>query len=148
LGDGGGEGQSSGTLDQHQCTAKYCVKSSCFNKRNEKAGTMKLSPILQLGLTMALLVLAVLGMQTMASAQPSNPSATSEQQGATTGLGSSHRFRSTADAATHCPGDTIVWLSGSKLVYLLPGAATYGKGSGEYACKMEADGAGFHNGGG
>jgi hypothetical protein len=109
---------------------------------------MKLSPISQLGLTLALLVLAIFGMQSTASAQPSNPSATSEQQGATTGLGSSHRFRSPADAANHCPGDAIVWLSGSKLVYVLPGAATYGKGSGDYACKMEADGAGFHDGGG
>jgi hypothetical protein len=100
---------------------------------------------------LAVLVAAMPFIPIMASAQTSaqsmSPSAQSERQGATTGLGSSHRFRSAAAAADHCPGDTIVWLTGPKLIYLLPGAAKYGKGSGAYACQMEADGAGFHNGG-
>jgi hypothetical protein len=109
---------------------------------------MKLSPISKRGLTLALLAPAALGMPTTAFAQPSNPSAMNEQQGATTGLGSSHRFHTAAAAADHCPGDTIVWLAGSKLVYFLPGASRYGKGSGAYACRMEADSAGFRNGGG
>lgn len=108
---------------------------------------MKLSPISLLALTLALLVPAWLVMQTTAPAQPLSPSATNERQGATTGLGASHRFRTAAAAADHCPGDTIVWLSGAKLIYLLPGVARYGKGTGEYACQLEADSAGFHNGG-
>lgn len=73
----------------------------------------------------------------------SNPSQMSEVQGATNGLGSSHRF-ATQDAATdHCPGDTIVWASRTALTYRMPGAAGYGNGGGFYACKMEADDAGF-----
>jgi hypothetical protein len=108
---------------------------------------MKLSPISKLGLTLALLVPVTPGMPNIAWGQAANPSATSEQQGATTGLGSSHRFRTVADAEDHCPGDTIVWLTGSKLVYLLPGDAKYGQGRGAYACQMEADSAGFQNGG-
>ena len=101
----------------------------------------------KLGLALALAGPAALGLHATAPAQYHNPSTTNEQQGATTGLGSSHRFPTAADAASHCPGDTIVWLSGAKLVYLLPGAAKYGEGSGAYACRMEADDAGFHNGG-
>jgi hypothetical protein len=119
-----------------------------FSERNEKVGAMKLLSISPLGPTLALLVPVVLSMQTTASAQPTNPSATNERQGATSGLGSSHRFRTADDAANHCPGDTVVWLTGSKLIYLLPGAAKYGEGSGAYACRLEADDAGFHNGGG
>jgi hypothetical protein len=109
---------------------------------------MKLSSIAKPGLTLGLLVAATLGMQTTAPAQSMSPSARSEQQGATTGLGSSHRFRTAAEAANHCPGDTIVWLSGPKLVYYLPGAAKYGRGVGQYACQMEADSAGFQSAGG
>lgn len=85
--------------------------------------------------------LAVGAMPAMAQ---SSPSAMSEVQGATTGLGSSHRF-ATADAASaHCPGDTIVWAAGKKLTYYMPGTPKYGASkSGFYACKMEADDAGF-----
>lgn len=108
---------------------------------------MKFPSISQWGLTVAVLAVALPFTQIMASAQSLSPSAENERQGATTGLGQSHRFGSAAAAADHCPGDTIVWLSGSKLIYLLPGAATYGKGNGAYACQMEADSAGFHNGG-
>jgi len=68
----------------------------------------------------------------------------SEIAGATTGLGTSHRFASAAAATAHCPTDTVVWSSGPGLTYQLPDAPGYGKSSGFYACKMEADDAGFH----
>src|ERR1700756_4981724 len=100
--------------------------------KKERAGAMKLSWIAKPGLTLALLAAAPLGVQTAAAAQPVSPSARSEEEGATTGLGSSHRFRTAAEAANHCPGDTIVWLSGPKLIYYLPGAAKYGRGVGQY----------------
>jgi hypothetical protein len=77
----------------------------------------------------------------------SNPSQMSEVQGATTGLGSSHRFATQDAAATHCPGDTIVWASRGELTYVMPGAPGYGSASGFYACKAEADDAGFQPGG-
>jgi hypothetical protein len=75
---------------------------------------------------------------------PSGASAMSETAGATTGLGSSHRFASPAAASAHCPGDTVVWAPSHGLHYFTPDAPGYGKqGSGFYACKMEADSAGF-----
>jgi hypothetical protein len=69
----------------------------------------------------------------------------SEIAGATTGLGTTHRFKTEDAASRHCPGDTVVWSSGPALNYSLPGAVSYGKGAGFYACKMEADDAGFHS---
>jgi hypothetical protein len=78
-----------------------------------------------------------------AASHAQTASTQSEAAGATTGLGTSHRFKSEADAAAHCPTDTVVWSSGGELKYSLPGAASYGKGGGFYACKMEADDAGF-----
>ncbi len=79
---------------------------------------------------------------------PGSPSAQNEGQGATTGLGTGHRFASTAAAASHCGNsDPVVWSDGAHLTYALPGAPGYGKGQddyGFYACKSEADGAGFH----
>lgn len=81
--------------------------------------------------------------QTMAP-QASTPNAVSETQGATTGLGASHRFPSLATASAHCATDTVVWSSGPALVYVLPSSPNYGKGAGFYACKSEADDAGFH----
>jgi hypothetical protein len=92
---------------------------------------MKRSSLAKPGLTLGLLVASILGMPTTAPAQPVSPSARSEHEGATTGLGASHRFRTTAAAAHHCPGDTIVWLTGPKLIYYLPGAAQYGRGVGQ-----------------
>ena len=104
---------------------------------------MKTVTPLKLGLVAALLV------ATAATAAPAteklNPSASNEQMGATTGLGESHRFSTAAEAANHCPGDTIVWLHGPNLIYYLPGTAKYGKGVGSYACKAEADDAGFNS---
>jgi hypothetical protein len=79
--------------------------------------------------------------------QPGTPSATNEGQGATTGLGTGHRFASAGAAASHCGNsDPVVWSDGSHLTYALPGSSAYGKASegyGFYACKSEADGAGF-----
>ncbi|HQT38335.1 MAG TPA: hypothetical protein PK231_02840 [Acidocella sp.] len=72
------------------------------------------------------------------------PSKQNELLGATTGLGSSHRFPTIADARNQCDEDTIVWGSGITLTYMLPGAPGYGKTQpGFYACKSEADSAGF-----
>ncbi len=82
----------------------------------------------------------------IAGAAPSHAQSMSQQSevaGATTGLGTSHRFKTPDAASNHCPGDTVVWSSGPDLKYSLPGTAPYGKGAGFYACKMEADDAGF-----
>jgi len=71
-------------------------------------------------------------------------SGANEAAGATTGLGSSHRFSTADAAAAHCPGDVVVWSPGHGLGYVLPGAPGYAAGEkGFYACKMEADDAGF-----
>jgi hypothetical protein len=67
----------------------------------------------------------------------------SEAAGATTGLGTSHRFKTVQAAGAHCATDIVVWSSGQAQKYSLPGDALYGKGAGFYACKMEADDAGF-----
>jgi hypothetical protein len=72
------------------------------------------------------------------------PSAINETQGATTGLGSSHRFTTKAAAFDHCANDTVVWSASPDLLYVLPSSPDYGKGHGFYACKAEADDAGFH----
>jgi hypothetical protein len=73
------------------------------------------------------------------------PSAMSEAAGATTGLGTSHRFKTMAAATSHCPTDAVVWTSRSGKSYHLSSSKYYGKTKhGFYACKMEADTAGFH----
>jgi hypothetical protein len=82
----------------------------------------------------------------LATPAATSQSAISATQGATTGLGDSHRFATPAAATAHCSNDTIVWSSGPALTYALPNAPDYGKGSGFYACKGEADDAGFHPG--
>jgi hypothetical protein len=78
---------------------------------------------------------------------PGSPSAQNEGKGTTTGLGSSHRFSSAAEAASHCGNsDPVVWSDGYHLTYDLPGSQAYGKAKanyGFYACKSEADSAGF-----
>ncbi len=89
----------------------------------------------------AAVLLAAVSFATAALAD--TPSQVSEINGATTGLGSSHRFHSTDAALQHCPGDTIVWSAGGAKTYYMSGDAEYGKGSGFYACKAEADDAGF-----
>jgi len=94
---------------------------------------------------------AVLALPLFAIAAPalaqSNPSAVSAIHGNTTGLSQSHRFTTRAAATAHCPGDTIVWSAGKNLHYRLPDTQGYGAHGGFYACKMEADGAGFTPGG-
>lgn len=80
----------------------------------------------------------------IARAQSLSPSVQSEDAGATTGLGDSHRFHSPDAANEHCAGDVIVWSDGVTLNYVLPGSPAYGQGGhGFYACQMEADDAGF-----
>jgi hypothetical protein len=97
-------------------------------------------PLLFLGLP----ALSLPALAQTANTQTANtPTAQSEQQGATTGLGSSHRFKDAASAASHCPQDTVVWSTGPALTYVAPGGAGYGAGGGFYACKEEADDAGF-----
>jgi hypothetical protein len=86
----------------------------------------------------------ILGAASGAIAQTATSSATSEAQGATSGLGTSHRFATAAAASAHCPGDTIVWSSGSALTYSLSTQSSGNTGHGFYACKAEADSAGFH----
>ncbi len=89
----------------------------------------------------ALILAIVCGVAAPALAQ--NTSSLNEDAGATTGLGSSHRFAAADAAANHCPGDVVVWAPAGDLHYLVPGALGYAKGAGFYACKMEADSAGF-----
>jgi hypothetical protein len=92
----------------------------------------------------AAVLCGVFGAGALPAMAQSSPSSMSEVQGATTGLGSSHRFATAQAATQHCPGDTIVWASRAKLSYALPGSPTYGTSkNGFYACKMEADSAGF-----
>jgi len=78
---------------------------------------------------------------------PGSPSAENEGAGGTTGLGSSHRFATVAAASNHCgSSDPVVWSDGYHLTYDLPGSQGYGKAKadyGFYACKSEADNAGF-----
>jgi hypothetical protein len=91
-----------------------------------------------------------LGATGVAAAQSmaSTPSAMNETQGADGGLGTSHRFHSKSAALGHCSNDVIVWSGGPLLTYELPGSKKFGKGAGFYACKSEADDAGFHADGG
>lgn len=63
--------------------------------------------------------------------------------GATTGLGAHHRFSTVAAAQDHCPGDTIVWSDGMHKTYKVVQSGSAKTGHGFYACKMEADTAGF-----
>lgn len=98
----------------------------------------------KLGLLAVLAVSCTLGTASVARAQALTPTAQNEREGATTGLGESHRFATAAAAADHCPGDTIVWSASPDLIYVLPGASDYGRGTGFYACKIEADSAGFN----
>ena len=78
---------------------------------------------------------------------PNSPSDQNEWKGATTGLGASHRFATLVAAQNHCgTTDTVVWTDGYHLTYDLPGSPDYGKTTtkyGFYACKSEADNAGF-----
>lgn len=92
--------------------------------------------------TLVLAIACTLGAAPAAMAQTG--STMSENNGATTGLGSSHRFPTQQAASSHCPTDIIVWSAGASLTYHLPASPLYGKSAGFYACKMEADGAGFH----
>jgi hypothetical protein len=81
---------------------------------------------------------------------PNSPSAHNEWKGATTGLGSSHRFATEGAAVSHCGTiDPVVWSDGQYLIYYPSESPQYGKtnfGYGFYACKSEADGAGFRQG--
>jgi hypothetical protein len=85
-------------------------------------------------------LLCALGAGSLALAQ--SPSAQSAAAGATTGLGKSHRFATLDAAAAQCPGDTVVWSDGRSLTYHLS-AEPSGNSHGFFACKMEADSAGF-----
>jgi hypothetical protein len=91
----------------------------------------------------ALTLIGSFGTTTAAVAQ--SASSTSEGQGATTGLGTHHRFPTAAAAKAHCPDDTIVWSNGSSMTYRTASSGPSGAAhQGFYACKMEADSAGFH----
>jgi hypothetical protein len=95
------------------------------------------------GVLPALTLVGGLGMASAALAQ--SASSMSQDQGATTGLGTHHRFSTVAAAQDHCPGDTIVWSNGKGLTYHAVSSGSSGMARhGFYACKMEADSAGFH----
>ena len=63
--------------------------------------------------------------------------------GATTGLGAHHRFATIAAAQDHCQGDTIVWSNGMSKTYKIVQSGAGSASHGFFACKMEADSAGF-----
>jgi len=94
------------------------------------------------GVLPALTLMGGLGTASVAMAQSS--SSASEDAGATTGLGTHHRFPSVAAAQAHCPGDAIVWSNGVNLTYHVVSGDSGTASHGFYACKMEADTAGFH----
>jgi hypothetical protein len=94
------------------------------------------------GVLPALTLIGGLGTASVAMAQSSSSS--SEDAGATTGLGTHHRFPSVAAAQAHCPDDTIVWSNGVNLTYHTVSGGSGSASHGFYACKMEADSAGFH----
>jgi hypothetical protein len=95
------------------------------------------------GVLPALTLIGGLGTASVAMAQ-STPSTASEDAGATTGLGTHHRFPTVASAKDHCPDDTIVWSNGVGLTYHVVSGGSGTASHGFYACKMEADSAGFH----
>ncbi|WP_419757656.1 hypothetical protein [Acidisoma sp.] len=84
------------------------------------------------------------GLTTASVAMAQSASSASESMGATTGLGTHHRFPTVAAAQAHCPGDTIVWSNGKGLTYHMVSGSSGMASHGFYACKMEADSAGFH----
>jgi len=54
-------------------------------------------------------------------------------------------FRTEQQAQEHCPGDTVVWVDPQSGTYQLQGHGSYGlSGTGRYACRSEAEGAGMH----
>jgi hypothetical protein len=91
------------------------------------------------GVLPAFTLIGGLGTASVAMAQ----SSANEDAGATTGLGTHHRFPTVAAAEEHCPGDTIVWSNGRSLTYHVVSGGTGKASHGFYACKMEADSAGF-----
>lgn len=83
------------------------------------------------------------GLALSGAAMAQSASQQSLVNGATTGLGAHHRFSSIAAAKDHCPDDTIVWSNGVSKTYKMVESGASKAGHGFYACKMEADTAGF-----
>jgi hypothetical protein len=55
-------------------------------------------------------------------------------------------FDSQAAAQSHCPTDTVVWIKPGASTYHAKGLRWYGgAGRGTYACKKEADAAGYRD---
>jgi hypothetical protein len=53
-------------------------------------------------------------------------------------------FRTEQQAQEHCPSDAVVWVDPQSGTYYLKGSASYGHaGTGRYACRSEAQGAGL-----
>ena len=51
------------------------------------------------------------------------------------------QFNTEADAKSHCPGDTVVWVNTKSKIYHYAGHADYGKTKrGAYVCEKEATG--------
>jgi hypothetical protein len=54
-------------------------------------------------------------------------------------------FRTEQQAQEHCPSDAVVWVDPQSGTYQLKGHGSYGlSGTGRYACRTEAEGAGMH----
>jgi hypothetical protein len=54
-------------------------------------------------------------------------------------------FRTELQAQQHCPSDTVVWVDPQSGMYQLKGHGSYGSSdAGRYACRGEAERAGFH----
>jgi hypothetical protein len=100
--------------------------------------------IMKLGLRTLLPAATLIGgLALSGAAMAQSASQESLVKGATTGLGAHHRFSTIAAAQDHCPGDTIVWSNGVSTTYKIVQSDTTKAGHGFYACKMEADSAGF-----
>jgi len=65
---------------------------------------------------------------------------------AKTPLTKADEFKTAAEAAAHCPGDTVEWTTLTKAkVYHTSTSKYYGKTKhGAYVCKANADAAGYH----
>ena len=59
-----------------------------------------------------------------------------------------NQFGNEAQAKSHCPRDTVVWVNLSSNIYHFAGSKDYGTTKhGAYMCQKDADQAGFHAGG-
>ncbi len=80
--------------------------------------------------------------QAQTTAPSNSPSTTAKKTPAAPALAEG-QFKTEAEAKSHCPADTVVWVNFKSKVYHYAGNAPYGKTKrGAYMCEKEATG--FH----